>query len=147
MRYAFKAGHADGHSPNGGLVNVDGKLYGTTNTGGTNCIHNGADCGTVFSMTTSGKETVLHSFKGAPKDGQNPDAGVIYVNGKLYGVTTGGGQCGFIEAKVAELPLCSRYPVSETLLHSFGNGTDGVAPLSASLTLTVSCTARRPHRR
>ncbi len=47
-------------------------------------------CGTVFSITTSGKETVLYSF-GAPKDGKYPYAGLINVNGTLYGTTTAGG--------------------------------------------------------
>lgn len=131
MRHAFKAGHADGQSPNGGLVNVDGKLYGTTNTGGANCIHNGADCGTVFSVTTSGKETVLHSFKGTPKDGQNPDGGLIYVDGKLYGTTTGGGQSPCDPSQGCGIAFALTLSGSETLLHSFGDRGDGVAPQSA----------------
>ena len=46
--------------------------------------------GTVFSITTSGKENVLHSFAGG-SDGDNPGAGLIDVNGTLYGTTSDGG--------------------------------------------------------
>ena len=49
----------DGEYPYAGLINVNGTLYGTTYFGGAN------DDGTVFSITTSGKETVLHSFGSA----------------------------------------------------------------------------------
>lgn len=131
VRYTFKGGKTDGQSPNGGLVNVHGKLYGTTNTGGANCIDRGADCGTVFSVTTSGTETVLHSFKGAPKDGQNPDGGLIYVDGKLYGTTTGGGHSPCDPSQGCGTAFALTLSGSETLLHSFGDGADGVAPQSA----------------
>lgn len=131
MLYSFKGGTTDGQSPNGGLVNVHGKLYGTTNAGGANCIYRGADCGTVFSVTTSGKETVLHSFKGAPKDGQNPDGGLIYVDGKLYGTTSGGGHSPCDPSQGCGTVFALTLSGSETLLHSFGDGADGVAPASA----------------
>ncbi len=131
MRYRFKGGTTDGQSPNGGLVNAHGKLYGTTNAGGANCIYKGPDCGTVFSVATSGKETVLHSFKGAPKDGQNPDGGLIYVNGRLYGTTTGGGHSPCDPSQGCGTAFALTLSGSETLLHSFGDGADGVAPQSA----------------
>ncbi|MGB6740533.1 MAG: choice-of-anchor tandem repeat GloVer-containing protein [Candidatus Cybelea sp.] len=131
VRYNFKGGKTDGQSPNGGLVNVHGKLYGTTNAGGANCIYRGADCGTVFSVTTSGKETVLHSFKGAPKDGQNPDGGLIYVVGKLYGTTTGGGHSPCDPSQGCGTAFALTLSGAETVLHSFGDGADGVAPQSA----------------
>ena len=47
-------------------------------------------CGTVFSITTGGTEKVLHSF-GKGTDGSNPYAGLIDVNGTLYGTTVYGG--------------------------------------------------------
>jgi uncharacterized repeat protein (TIGR03803 family) len=65
-------------------------LYGTTWGGGaTNC-----GCGTVFAVTPSGSETVLHRFEGG-KDGAFPSAGLINVGGILYGTTYagGGGNC------------------------------------------------------
>jgi len=130
MRYSFKGRKTDGQSPNGGLVNVDGKLYGTTNSGGAHCIPRGADCGTVFSVTTSGKEAVLHSFEGAPKDGQNPDGGLVYVDGKLYGTTTGGGHSPCDPSQGCGTAFALTLSGSETVLHSFGDGADGVAPQS-----------------
>jgi uncharacterized repeat protein (TIGR03803 family) len=75
----------DGTQPAGALLSVNGTLYGVTYAGGT------SGYGTVFSVTRSGKETVLHSFAGAPYDGANPQAGLIDVNGTLYGTTAGGG--------------------------------------------------------
>jgi uncharacterized repeat protein (TIGR03803 family) len=47
-------------------------------------------CGTVFKTTTSGKESVLHSFGGSG-DGKYPYAGLIDVKGTLYGTSTAGG--------------------------------------------------------
>ncbi|MFZ0573137.1 MAG: choice-of-anchor tandem repeat GloVer-containing protein, partial [Candidatus Cybelea sp.] len=71
--------------PYAGLINVNGTLYGTTYEGG------GANGGgTVFAITTSGKETLLHSFTGSG-DGEYPIAGLIDVGGTLYGTTPAGG--------------------------------------------------------
>ena len=49
--------------------------------------------GTVYRLTPSGSgytETILYSFTGG-SDGKNPGAGVIDVNGSLYGTSGGGG--------------------------------------------------------
>jgi uncharacterized repeat protein (TIGR03803 family) len=130
--YKFKANN-DGQAPYAGLVNVGGTLYGTTNAGGAHCV-SGVACGTVFSITTSGNERVLYSFEGAPTDGQNPQANLINVNGKLYGTTTGGGGgacgggsqgCGTVFAITPS--------GTETVLHSFGNGSDGAVSQAALL--------------
>jgi uncharacterized repeat protein (TIGR03803 family) len=59
-------------------------LYGTTSAGGTR------NDGTVFSITTSGAERVLHSFAGG-SDGAQPNAALLDVAGTLYGTTTYGG--------------------------------------------------------
>jgi uncharacterized repeat protein (TIGR03803 family) len=64
----------DGRHPEANLIDVKGTLYGTTSAGGT------YDAGTVFSITPSGKEIVLHSF-GATRDGANPMARLLNVNG------------------------------------------------------------------
>jgi uncharacterized repeat protein (TIGR03803 family) len=123
--YSFKGG-ADGAGPRGGLIDVNGTLYGTTRYGGggsaSNCGSLG--CGTVFSVSTKGSEHVLHSF-GSNDDGQNPYASLIDVKGTLYGTTLWGGGSG-----------CGRpggcgtvYKVSTTgkekVLYSFQAGTDG----------------------
>jgi uncharacterized repeat protein (TIGR03803 family) len=88
--YRFK-NDPDGAYPVAGLVNVKGTLYGTTTEGGVDkCDRGLVACGTVFRITTEGKEKVLHSF-GSSADGANPWAGLINVNGMLYGTTAGGG--------------------------------------------------------
>src|SRR5579863_1052411 len=80
--YSFGGGSADGAYPNGSLIEVNGTLYGTTTHGGGGCGYNGG-CGTVFSITTSGTETMLHSFNNG-SDGRYPYAGLHDVNGTLY---------------------------------------------------------------
>lgn len=74
----------DGEYPAARLVRVGGVLYGTTREGGTN---NG---GTVFRITASGSESVLHSFTGKP-DGGAPQASLTFVSNALYGTTAAGG--------------------------------------------------------
>ena len=80
-----------GEDPTSGLINVKGVLYGTTGNGGSISCDGGNGCGTVYSVTTSGKMTVLHRFKGSPGDGRYPDASLVGVNGTLYGTTAYGG--------------------------------------------------------
>jgi uncharacterized repeat protein (TIGR03803 family) len=79
-RLVFRFHGHNGGNPFAALINVNGTLYGTTYAGGTNGY------GTVFSITTSGKERVLHSFAGG-SDGSEPSAGLIDVTGTLYGTT------------------------------------------------------------
>jgi uncharacterized repeat protein (TIGR03803 family) len=76
----------DGTRPYAGLVfDKKGNLYGTTLDGGA------ANLGTVFEVTPSGQEIVLHSFTGAP-DGAYPRAGLVFDGrGNLYGTTYEGG--------------------------------------------------------
>jgi uncharacterized repeat protein (TIGR03803 family) len=84
---------ADGANPFASLIEVNGVLYGTAGGGGgTDC--GGSGCGTVFSLDPdTGSETVLHSFCSLQNcaDGQYPEAGLINVNGTLYGTTVYGG--------------------------------------------------------
>ena len=86
--HSFGSG-GDGEFPMAGLVDVKGTLYGTTESGGssTKCTDG---CGTVFSISLSGDEHVLHSFSGG-KDGATPEARLLYHNGKLYGTASAGG--------------------------------------------------------
>jgi uncharacterized repeat protein (TIGR03803 family) len=89
--HRFGGGSTDGAYPNGSLIDVDGTLYGTTTYGGGGCGSNDG-CGTVFGITTNGTETMLHSFDNE-SDGKYPYAGLLDVNGTLYGTTAGGGSC------------------------------------------------------
>jgi uncharacterized repeat protein (TIGR03803 family) len=82
--YSFGGSFSDGSLPQSGLIDVNGTLYGTT-------YKNGAsDFGTIYSLSLSGTETVLHSFAGGT-DGGYPFAGLIDVSGTLYGTTESGG--------------------------------------------------------
>ena len=124
-------GTSDGVQPWAGLIDVKGTLYGTTLSGGTN------GWGTVFSVTTSGKETVRYSFKGSTKnDGQNPYAALIYVNyvnGKLYGTTTGGGFCRSASQGCGTV-FATTLSGKESVFYSF-KGDDGDLPEAALLNI------------
>jgi uncharacterized repeat protein (TIGR03803 family) len=78
--HAFGSTAQDGVGPEGGLLNVGGVLYGTTEDGG------GSGKGTVFSITRRGAEAVLHSF-GSSDDGEYPLDTLLNVGGTLYGTT------------------------------------------------------------
>jgi uncharacterized repeat protein (TIGR03803 family) len=90
--WRFRGGN-DGQAPSAGLLaGANGALYGTTLFGGT------TGNGTVFVLTPSGaryRHTVLHSFAGAPNDGANPTADLIFgAKGALFSTTYGGGTYG-----------------------------------------------------
>ncbi len=86
--HRFKA-IADGADPASALVEAKGKLYGTTASGGSGGTGSGG-YGTVFQVTLTGKERVIHRFRGAP-DGANPFSGLTYLGAKLYATTISGG--------------------------------------------------------
>jgi uncharacterized repeat protein (TIGR03803 family) len=112
---------SDGGQPLGGLVDVNGTLYGTTAFGGT------YNNGTVFSITTAGDEKVLYSFGGST-DGSNARAGLVAVKGVLYGTTYQGGTSG--EGTVFAVRISDG---KETVLHSFSGAPDGSYPLASLL--------------
>ena len=119
--HSFGAG-SDGAEPTASPVFVRGELYGTTANGGLN------GDGTVYSVRiTTGKERVLHSFGGS-YDGGDPQAGLIAVNGTLYGTTAGGGAYG--GGTVFSIGTGGG---NEHVLHSFGSGSDGAQPLAGLL--------------
>ncbi|MBV8724320.1 MAG: hypothetical protein JO351_10585 [Candidatus Eremiobacteraeota bacterium] len=118
---------SDGRTPQAGLTGVNGTLYGTTQLGGSyRCAGYGFDCGTVFSITRSGTEQVLHRF-GNAKDGGQPQAPLINVKGRLYGTTAFGGAYNW--GTVFRITTGG----TETVLHSFGAATDGMAPYAGLL--------------
>lgn len=92
--YAFK-GYSDGAYPQGGLVALNGKLYGTTTHGGGACSFTAGGCGTVFSIDpTNTSEGVVWAFGGNTDDGSRPYSTLIGIDGVLYGTTVlGGGGC------------------------------------------------------
>jgi uncharacterized repeat protein (TIGR03803 family) len=122
--HRFGGGSKDGKLPMAGLINVNGTLYGTTSNGGADCEKAGG-CGTVFSITTSGTETVLYSFNS--KYGYNPQAGLVNVNGTLYGTTVSGGSSN--NGTVFAIKKSG----TQRVLHSFGGSGDGEEPLAGLL--------------
>src|SRR3954447_4075935 len=119
--YSF-AGGSDGAFPEAGLVmDAQGNLYGATENGGSaEC--GGSGCGTVFKLAPDGTETVLHAFS-ETGDGVYPIAALaIDAAGNLYGTTfNGGDSAGGVVFRVTPKG-------KETLLHSFGAGSDGSRP-------------------
>lgn len=122
LLYSFGGG-ADGADPNAGLIDVQGTLYGTTEAGGNSGCYNGGGCGTIFTITPTGTEKVLHAFGGAPADGAVPYAGLINVKGTLYGTTFYGGAHGY---STPYIPTGTVFSVTttgkETVIYSFGYG-------------------------
>jgi uncharacterized repeat protein (TIGR03803 family) len=126
----FGSQPGDGTAPRpfGGLAFRAGKLYGTTFEGGAT-----GGVGTVFDLTLTGKEKVLHTFGIQQGDGVYPAAGVIFdKEGNLYGTTEEGGTgicvggCGIVYevTKAGE----------EKVLYSFGGRTEDASFPVANLT-------------
>jgi uncharacterized repeat protein (TIGR03803 family) len=113
--YDFKD-RMDGYSPVS-VIMVDGKLYGTTATGGK------YDNGTVFELvnTKSGwVKNALHAFTGKA-DGYNPGALTADTSGNLYGAA-GQGPGGLI-FELSRRPAGWQFKV----IHAF-TGSDGDGP-------------------
>jgi uncharacterized repeat protein (TIGR03803 family) len=132
--YSFcsRSNCSDGQFPLAGLIDVRGTLYGTTEVGGTGC-----GCGTVFSVTTSGVENVVHSFQGG-NDGEYPEAGLLKVGGTLYGTTNGGGVNEF-GGTVFAIRLKTG---NEKAAYSFQGTPDGALPTAGLINVsgTLYCT-------
>ena len=113
--YSFGPG-TDGEYPGSGLIqDAAGNLYGTTGYGGA------SGNGTVFKISKTGKETILHSFTGT--DGQYPFCTLLADSaGNLYGTTSYGGT--FNVGTVFKLTKKGHL----TVLHNFADGADGATP-------------------
>jgi uncharacterized repeat protein (TIGR03803 family) len=117
----------DGYDPQASLIrDAAGNLYGTTSSGG---IH---FWGTAFELSPrqggGWTETVLHSFNDNGTDANQPKAALILDGtGNLYGTTFSGGIHNL--GAVFELAPNGSGGWTETVLHSFGNGTDGAEPV------------------
>jgi uncharacterized repeat protein (TIGR03803 family) len=93
--YRFQGG-SDGANPVAGVIfNSKGKLFGTTEGGGSGSF------GTAFKLKppaagqTLWTEAVLHSFGAFSPDGDSPLAGLVLPSeGTLYGTTVQGGTLG-----------------------------------------------------
>jgi uncharacterized repeat protein (TIGR03803 family) len=120
--YSFPYSGNGGAQPFASLVAVNGTLYGTTYQGGDISCGSGG-CGTVFSVTTSGTEKLLYSFGTQTNDGEYPEAGLLDLDGTLYGTTTQGGK--YKRGTVFMISSAGK----ERVLYSFGtNPSDGTEP-------------------
>jgi uncharacterized repeat protein (TIGR03803 family) len=122
-------GSADGTLPYASLIDVKDTLYGTTSYGGAH------GDGTVFSLDLgTGTETVLYSFCRHPvhhqcRDGEFPVAGLIDVNGALYGTTDlGGVYQDQIPSSNRVLFVLDPNTGAETVLYAFRSRRDGTNP-------------------
>lgn len=124
----FQGTPTDGYAPFGGLIfDNAGNLYGTTIAGGS------IGSGTVFELSPQSgggwSETILYSFLSNGRDGNGPNASVIFDGtGNLYGTTaTGGTGCGGGCGTIFELSPKSGGVWVEKVLHSF-QYSDGAFP-------------------
>jgi len=113
--HSFGSG-TDGWGPYSGLLLVGDALYGTTTAGGQ------YNEGTLYRIARSGgTETILHDF-GSSGDGMVPRAAPLYVGGRFYGTTSGGGSYG-------GGTLFAMSPTGkESVLHSFPGATYASGP-------------------
>jgi uncharacterized repeat protein (TIGR03803 family) len=122
--HTFREDGSDGGCPYFGalLRDASGNLYGTASDGGD------SNFGIIFKLDPHGKETVVHSFTGAP-DGAYPFGGLIRdAAGNFYGTTRegGSGACSYGCGTVFKLDAAG----NETVLYSFTGGSDGSYPYS-----------------
>jgi uncharacterized repeat protein (TIGR03803 family) len=120
LLHGFTGGN-DGGNPDASLIRgTDGRLYGTTPSGGT------TGNGNVFAVNPDGTGyTTLYSFTGGT-DGASPYGGLIQgTDGRLYGTTpfNGANGSGTVFAVNSD-------GTGFTTLYSFTDGTDGAAPSS-----------------
>jgi uncharacterized repeat protein (TIGR03803 family) len=114
--YTFTGGADGGYPYAGVLLDSKGNIYGTTYLGGA------SGQGTVFRLSTTGKEKVLYSFTGGA-DGGSPSARLIWnAKGNLCGTTYYGG------ASNAGVLFKLDNKGKETVLHSFDYANDGGYP-------------------
>ncbi|HEY3972815.1 MAG TPA: choice-of-anchor tandem repeat GloVer-containing protein [Candidatus Sulfotelmatobacter sp.] len=146
--WAFKGlggGYEDGAAPRGSLLlSNDGKLYGTTSSGGSSACYSGSCGGTVFQLSPDSIkgqpwiEAVLFNFYDVAGGATFPGPNLIFdKNGILYGTTDLGGPGSCDNQEEYAFPSCgtifSLAPPSGgswtfTTLYNFVGGSDGAYP-------------------
>jgi len=133
--YIFTGGSDGGWPAARVIFGPNGTLYGTTQIGG-----NGY--GTVFQLTPPPtacttalcpwRETVLYAFKGAPDCGNRATSSfgelIFDQAGNIYGTTYNGGV--HDEGCVYKLTPSGSGGYTESVIHSFGGGSDGYFPFT-----------------
>lgn len=134
------SGGADGATPAGSPILLDGAYYGTTSEGGGgNCTQPGtatvAGCGAVYRLrqTQPGTwvEEVPYSFAGGAS-GWTPAGGLAAdAQGNLYGAAAFGGldgDAGYGNGLVYKLTPNPAGSFTQSVLHFFAGGNDGFDP-------------------
>lgn len=125
--------YGDGYSPTGLLAVVNGTLYGTTSAGGT------TGSGTVYSITTAGRESLVYSFQGLKsKDGEGPLGGVTAANGMLYGTTYTGGEGKCFDGSGCGIVFGVSTSGVEQVIYRFDKQDGGQNPVAAPLNVNGS---------
>jgi uncharacterized repeat protein (TIGR03803 family) len=135
--HSFNEATGDGDEPAFGLTfDRSGNLYGATPFGGSKIEQ---FWGTAFKLTPAGggkwKETILHRFDRAKFGGGYVRSGLVLdEHGNFYGTAAWGGKydCalgGGLGCGVVFKLTYQDGNWTESVLHSFGNGSDGIFPL------------------
>ena len=130
--YSFE-GNTDAANPYSGVIfDHAGNLYGATNGGGNaNCF---GGCGTVFQLVPPPApgdpwtETVLYAFQGFPDGWAALASLALDKSGNLFGTTNDGGVHDLGTVFELSPPAVQGGAWTETVLHSFGAGSDGSNP-------------------
>lgn len=126
--YSFN-GFTDGSTPSYSplLRDSSGNLYGTTLYGGTSRDFE-IGFGVVFELSSTGQETVLHSFTGGTDGGYPSGALLLDSAGNLYGTATQGGLAGGCGGMGCGIVFKLSPSGEETVLYTFSGGADGGNP-------------------
>ncbi len=131
--HRFKGGASDGAIPLAGLLVADGAFYGTTSAGGGARACSGG-CGTVFASDSRGRTRILHPFGGG-SDGAQPAAGLLEVNGVLYGTTMYGGSSAPCPMGCGTVFRLSPNGANEKVIYEFKDGADGAQPAATLIAI------------
>lgn len=126
--HSFSFATNDGRDPYGSVTLSGSKLYGMTQSGGSDSV------GTIFNMNTDGTGFgLLHSFTVSATDGRTPYGSLTLSGSKLYGMTYQGGVSNY--GTVFSMNIDGS---GFAMLHSFNFvSSDGADP-GGSLTLSGS---------
>jgi uncharacterized repeat protein (TIGR03803 family) len=123
------------------LLAQDGKLYGTTSTGGTSDNGSATLYGTIFSIGRDGTGFAsLYSFKGS--DGSGPSGRLLQLNASTFvGITQSAGQCG--QGTIYQLSLTGATVKGNTNCGRKKSGGGGAVAPALLLVLLSAGLARR----
>lgn len=131
-----------GAQPSGELLLAqDGKLYGSTSSGGTAANGSATLLGTIFSIATDGTGfTSIYSFKG--EDGVSPTGGLLQMDATTFvGITQAGGRCS--QGTVYQLSLTGATARGVTNCGRNDDGGGGAIAPALLLALLVAGLLRR----